>query len=188
MTDGRSGDGERLDGREIFRGRILRLEVDRVRLPNGAVMDFEIVHHPGGAAVVPLLDDGSVLLVRQYRYATGGWLLEIPAGKLDPGDSPESCALREVEEETGHRAGRIEPLGWIWTSPGIADEKIWLFLATGLQPTRQALEHDEVLTVERMPLAEAVAKAARGEIQDAKSACALLRVGHLAPALGHDFR
>lgn len=167
--------GERLATRDIFRGRTIHVAVERVRLPNGREMDMELVHHTGAAAVVPLLEDGSVLLVRQYRYATGGWLLEIPAGKLDPGESPESCAIRETEEETGYRPGELQSLGWIWTTPGFADEKIWLFLATGLRQTTQVLGDDEVLSLERMPLGEAVEKAANGEINDAKSAVALLR-------------
>ncbi|HEX9943958.1 MAG TPA: NUDIX hydrolase [Thermoanaerobaculia bacterium] len=171
--------GERLGTREIFRGRTIHVDVDRVRLPNGREMDMELVHHRGAAAVVPVLDDGTVLLVRQYRYATGGWLLEIPAGKLDSGESPETCAAREVEEETGYRPASLQPLGWIWTTPGFADEKIWLYLATGLQPTAQTLGDDEVLSLERMPLKEAVEKAARGEIHDGKSVCALLRAGYL---------
>jgi ADP-ribose pyrophosphatase len=159
----------------VFRGRTIRLNVDRVRLPNGREMDFEIVHHPGAAAVVPVLDGGEVLMVRQYRYATGGWLLEVPAGKLDPGEDPETCARREVEEEVGFRPGTLTPLGWIWATPGFADEKIWLYLATGLEATAQGLQDDEVLNVERMPLAEAVAQAASGAIEDSKSTCALLR-------------
>jgi ADP-ribose pyrophosphatase len=175
-TPASADQGQRLATRDIFRGRTIHVAVDRVRLPNGREMDMELVHHSGAAAVVPLLADGSVLLVRQYRYATGGWLLEIPAGKLDPGESPESCAVRETEEETGYRPGQLQPLGWIWTSPGFADEKIWLFLATGLEQTAQVLGDDEVLSLERMPLAEAVEKAARGEINDSKSAVALLRV------------
>ena len=170
---------ERLGTREIFRGRTFHVDVDRVRLPNGREMDVELVHHRGAAAVVPVLEDGTVLLVRQYRYATGGWLLEIPAGKLDNGESPESCALRETEEETGYRPAKLQPLGWIWTTPGFADEKIWLFLATGLAPTAQVLEDDEVLSLERMPLAEAVEKAVRGEINDSKSAVALMRTGKI---------
>ncbi len=117
-----------------------------------------------------------MLLVRQYRYATGGWLLEVPAGKLDGGESPETCAAREVEEEVGlpGRQARAE-LGWIWTTPGFADEKIWLYLATDLEETRQGLEDDEVLTIEKMPLEEAVGKASRGEIDDCKSTVGLLR-------------
>jgi len=170
---------EKLRSREIFRGRAVRLDVDTVRLPGGAEIELEMIHHPGAAAVVPLLDDGRVLLVRQVRYATGGWLLEIPAGKLDPGEGPESCALRETEEETGFRPAHLEPLGWIWTTPGFTDEKIWLYLATGLQPTRQALQEDEVLSVQTMEFDTAVEKAARGEIDDAKTVCALLRADHL---------
>lgn len=172
-----SGKGERLETREVFKGRTVRLDVDKVRLPNDKVMDFEIIHHPGAAAVVPVTDDGHVLLIRQYRYATGGFLLEIPAGKLDPGEEPEACALRETEEEVGFRPGKLQPLGWIWTTPGFTDEKIWLYLATDLKATRQELEEDEVLSIERIPLSDAVEKAARGEIHDSKSACALLRVG-----------
>jgi len=168
-------DGERIDRREIFAGRVVRLSVDRVRLPNGNVTELELIRHPGAAAAVPLASDGTVLLVRQYRYAASDWLLEVPAGKLDPGEGPEPCALREVEEETGYRPGRLDSLGWIFTTPGFTDEKIWLYLALDLVATRQELQHDEVLTVVRMPLAEAVERAAAGEIRDAKSVCALLR-------------
>lgn len=179
MTErGVLGRGERLASREIFRGRSFRLDVDRVRLPNGVEMDFEMIHHPGAAAVVPVLPDGDVLLIRQYRYATGGWLLEAPAGKLNPGEPPEDCARRETEEEIGFRPGRLLPLGWIWSSPGFLDEKIWLYLATDLEKTQQATEHDEVLEVERMPLREAIDKAVRGEIHDTKTACALMRAAH----------
>ena len=172
--------GERLESREVFRGKTIRLDVDRVRLPNGKEMDFEMIHHVGAAAVVPVLSTGEVLLIRQYRYATGGYLLEVPAGKLDPGESPETCARREVEEETGYRPGELTPLGWIWTTPGFADEKIWLYLATDLAETKQALQEDEILTLERLPFEEAVDKAASGEIHDSKTVCALLRAGRHA--------
>jgi ADP-ribose pyrophosphatase len=170
--------GERLDRREIYDGRVVRLSVDRVRLPNGNVTELEVIRHPGAAAVVPVAADGSVLLVRQYRYAAGGFLLEVPAGKLDPGEAPRACAAREVEEETGHRPGRLDPLGHIWTTPGFTDERIWLFLARDLEPTRQDLQHDEVLSVVRLPLAEAVDRALDGDIRDGKSVCALLRAAH----------
>ncbi len=169
-------DGERLERRSIYKGSIVDLSVDRVRLPNGHVMDLELIRHRGAAAVVPVDAERNVLLVRQYRYASGGWLIEVPAGKLDGGEPPETCAAREVEEETGHRALKLTPMGWIWTTPGFTDERIWLYLATGLEPTRTNLQPDEVLTVERMPLERAVELAARGEIRDAKSVCALLRV------------
>lgn len=170
---------ERLGTREIYRGRTFNVDVDRVHLPNGREVELELVHHRGAAAVVPVMEDGTVLLVRQYRYATGGWLLEIPAGKLDGGESPETCAAREAEEEVGYRPGKLEPLGWIWTTPGFADEKIWLYLATDLQVAQQGLEDDEVLSIERVPLAEAVEKAFRGEIHDSKSAIALMRASRV---------
>ena len=168
--------GERLGTQEIYRGRTIHVAVDTVRLPNDKEMDVELVHHQGAVAVVPVIGD-DVLMVRQYRYATGGWLLEIPAGKLEPDEKPEACAVRETEEETGYRPAELEPLGWIWTTPGFSDEKIWLFLAKGLEETRQELDEDEVLELERMPLREAVDKAARGEIHDGKTAVALLRAG-----------
>ncbi len=171
---------DRIDRREVFDGRIVKLSVDRVVLPNGNEVDLELIRHPGAAAVVPVDEQGNVLLVRQYRYATGGYLLEVPAGKLDGEESPEVCAVREVEEATGHRAGRLTPLGWIWTTPGFTDEKIWLYLARDLEPTRQQLQQDEVLSVERMAMAEAVRLAADGEIRDAKSVVALLRASRFA--------
>jgi ADP-ribose pyrophosphatase len=165
----------RLSRRVAYDGLILRVNVDRVALPNGREVDLELIRHPGAAAVVPLHADGAVTLIRQYRYATGGFLLEVPAGKLDAGESPESCARREVEEEAGLRPGHLHPLGFIWTTPGFTDERIWLFAATQLQPGRQNLQHDEVLEVERVPLREALALVERGELADAKSLAALVR-------------
>ena len=173
------GEAENLGSRRIFKGRVVDLSVDRVRLPNGNVCELELIRHPGAAAVVPVDSSANVLLIRQYRHATDGFLLEVPAGKLDPGESPEACAAREVQEETGFRAGRLEPLGWIWTTPGFTDEKIWLFLANELTPASQALQADEVLSVERLPLEDAISMALRGEITDAKSICALMRAKHI---------
>jgi ADP-ribose pyrophosphatase len=169
------GSAELLGRREIYRGHTFDVDVDRVRLPNGREAEMEMVRHRGATAIVPVLADGTVLLVRQSRYATGGWLLEIPAGKLDGGESPETCAARETEEEIGYHPTRLEPLGWIWTTPGFTDEKIWLFLATGLEEAQQELEADEILSIERLPLADAVEKALAGEIHDSKSVTALLR-------------
>ena len=168
-------EARRLGRKTVFDGRVVHLTVDRVELPNGNTTELEVISHPGAAAMVPLSEDGEVFLVRQFRYATGSWLLEVPAGKLDPGEEPELCAARELEEEIGHRADELIPLGWIWTTPGFTDEKIWLYLARGLEPSEQNLESDEVLTVERIPFAEAVAKVHGGEICDGKSICALLR-------------
>lgn len=164
-----------LDRRTAFTGRMLKVEVERLELPDGGTTEFEIIRHPGAAVVVPVNEAGEIFLVRQYRYATGDWLLEAPAGKLAPGEAPESCARRELEEETGWRAVELEPLGAVWSSPGFTDELLHLFLARGLQPGNQALEEAELLTVERVPLEEAVAMARDGRISDAKTVCALLR-------------
>lgn len=160
--------------RTVFRGRVLDVGVEEVELPNGVACSLEVVRHGGAAAVVPLTADGDVVLVRQFRHAAGGWLLEVPAGKLDAGERPIDCARRELAEETGVRASTWHELGWIWTTPGFCDERIWLYLASDLEPASQRLEHDELLEVVRMPLAEAVSLAEH-DMPDAKSAIALLR-------------
>jgi ADP-ribose pyrophosphatase len=172
---------ERLGETSLYRGRIVDLWLERVRLPNGAACELEIVRHRGAAAAVPVDAEGRVALVRQYRHAVGAWLLEVPAGKLDAGEAPQTCALREVEEETGMRPGRLVPLGWIWTTPGFTNERIWLYAAFDLTASEQTLEPDEALSVERLPVAEAVRRAAAGEIEDAKSVCALLRLATVLP-------
>ncbi|HVS66317.1 MAG TPA: NUDIX hydrolase [Thermoanaerobaculia bacterium] len=163
-----------LETRRIHRGKLLDLRVDRVRLPNGHQTDLELIRHPGAAAMVALDDRGQVALVRQYRHATGGWILEVPAGKLDAGEPPAVCAERELAEEIGRRPAELVELGWIWTTPGFTDEKIWLFLARRLTPVDQELEDDELLEVEILPLELAVELVHRGEIRDAKSVAALL--------------
>ncbi len=155
--------------RTVFAGRVVTLTVESVTLPNGATVDLEVIRHPGAAAVVPVGEDGRVFLVRQYRHAAGGYLLEIPAGKLDPGEDPRACAARELEEETGYRAGHLEPLLTILTTPGFTDEVIHLFRATGLTPGTQALGHDEVLEVVPMDLGTALREIRRGGIRDAKT-------------------
>ena len=170
-----------LEQRTVYTGRVLEVGIDRLRLPEGGIAELEIIRHSGGSVVLPITDAGEILLIRQYRYATGGWLLEAPAGKLEPGEAPESCAGRELEEETGWRAGELVSLGEIWTSPGFTDETLHLFLARGLQPGMQALEEAELLTVEKIPLDEAVAMALDGRITDAKTVCGVLRA---AAALG----
>ena len=175
---------EVLERRTEYKGRVVHLQLERIRLPDGPECSLEIIRHQGAAAVLPVDGQGRVVLVRQYRHATGGWLLELPAGKLDPGEDPASCALRELEEETGWRAGKLEPMGWIWTTPGFCDERIWLFRATQLSAGRQALEEDEVLTLETLPLAEAVRMALDGDIADSKTVCALLRAAAMAPDEG----
>jgi len=159
--------------REIYRGRVVHLFVEPVTLPNGHQFELEVVRHPGASAIVALTAADEVLLVRQYRHAVGGYIYEVPAGKLD-GEAPEVCARRELIEEAGVEAGRLEPLGSIVTTPGFSDEVIHLFLATELRPAHQQLEPDEVLTVEKVPFATALAMCARGAIRDAKSMSALM--------------
>jgi ADP-ribose pyrophosphatase len=153
-----------------------RVEVSRERvvLPNGRELWLDIVHHPGAAAVVPFTGEAEVALIRQYRHAAGGQILEVPAGKLDGGEAPELCAERELAEEAGFRAGRLVPLGRIWTTPGFTDEVIHLFAAFDLTPTALRPEDDEVIEVMRVPLDDALEMIWRGELRDAKSALALI--------------
>jgi ADP-ribose pyrophosphatase len=155
---------------------VVNLDVETVTLPNGATVDLEIIRHPGAVAVVPLKDDGTVLLIRQYRHAAGGYIYEVPAGKLDPGEEPRHCAARELEEEVGHRASCLTHLLSFYTTPGFTDEVIHLFLATGLTPGTQKLDHDEVLDVVEMPLDETVQRIADGTIRDGKTIIGLQTV------------
>ena len=162
-----------------WRGAFLEVVTEEVELPNGNRIDLDLVRHPGASAVVPFVSDDEVLLLRQYRYAAGGDLWEVPAGKLDPGETPETCAARELEEEAGRRAGRLEPLGPMFASPGFTDEKIWLFAAFDLTEVPQRLEADEVIELERMPFSRALDMIWSGELTDAKSQLALLKAAHL---------
>ena len=166
--------------------RFLRFGRERVRLPNGREIELDIVRHPGAAAVVPFLSRDEVLLIRQFRHAAGGYILEVPAGKLDAGESPERCAQRELEEEAGRRAGRIEKLGWIYTTPGFTDEVIHLFAAFELEgiPTRHQV--DEVIELVPMSLSEALRRVWAGDIPDAKSALALLHAARRVGLLSSD--
>ncbi len=156
----------------------IRVSTERVTLPNGHTTELDIIHHPGAAAVVPFPAPDQVLLIRQFRHATGGHILEVPAGKLDAGEAPEDCAARELEEEAGQRAGRLQALGWIWTTPGFTDERIFLFAAFELSPVAQRLGSDEVIELVRMPLSEALEGVWSGRINDGKSALALLHAAH----------
>jgi ADP-ribose pyrophosphatase len=170
-----------ISSQAIYKGRVVDLSLDQVMLPNGNQTDLEMIRHPGAAVVLPIVtgDDGvdCALLVRQYRYAADGWLLEVPGGKLDGPEDPEVCARRELEEEIGLEAGELIGLGSILTTPGFTDERIWLYLSRDLKPTDggPALEDDEVLEVQRIPLSEAVSRAIDGDIIDAKTVATLLR-------------
>ena len=154
---------------QIYAGRVVTLNVETVTLPNGVTVDLEIIHHPGAAAVVPMKDQETVVLIRQYRHAAGGFILEIPAGKLNPGEDPRDCAARELEEEIGYRAGAFELLTSVLTTPGFTDEVIHIYRGTGLIKGRQNLGHDEVLEVIEMPLAEAIRAIHKGTIRDGKT-------------------
>lgn len=165
-----------------YTGRVISLDVDEVRFPDGNVGKLEMIRHPGASAVVPLLtEEGSdkpasdpmVLLIHQYRYAAEGYLYEVPAGRLDPGEVPAQCAVRELKEETGYDAERVEHLITMFTTPGFTDEKIHLFVATGLRAGESHRESDEFLELTPVRLSVAIAMIASGEIQDAKTALAL---------------
>lgn len=168
-----------LETRELFRGRILRLEVDRVELEDGSVSSREVVRHPGGAAILPLDADGQVTLVRQFRYAFGQELLEIPAGKLEPGEDPKTAAIRELEEECGLVAGAVTDLGCIYPSVGYDDEIIHLYLARDLRSTEARPDAGEFVSLERYPLSTLADMAESGVLRDAKTVTAVLKTRSL---------
>ncbi|MBW2270771.1 MAG: NUDIX hydrolase [Deltaproteobacteria bacterium] len=169
--------------RRVYKGAMIEVVTEDVSLPNGRTVPLDLVRHPGAAAVVPFLGDDEILLIRQYRFAVGGEILEVPAGKLDPGETPTECAARELEEETGWRPGRLEHLATILTTPGFTNERIHLFAAFELEAGRQDLQHDEMIEVVPMPIDAALDAIWRGELPDAKSALALVhaarRIGRL---------
>jgi len=153
----------------IYTGRVVTLNLETVALPNGLSVELEVVRHPGAAAIVPMKDEGTVVLIRQYRVAAGGYIYEIPAGKLDPGEDPTDCATRELEEEIGYRAERIEKLATFFTAPGFTDEIMHLYVANNLVRGTQRLDLDEVLEVVEMPLKTAMNHIQDGTIRDAKT-------------------
>jgi ADP-ribose pyrophosphatase len=173
------GDDVRISSTRAYTGRVISLDVDRVRFPDGTTGELEIIRHPGASAIVPFLTDPAgadpqLLLLRQYRYATGGTLYEIPAGRLDPGERPEQCARRELLEETGCTAESIVPLTSMFTTPGFTDERIHLFLASGLTRGEAQREADEFIEVETIALSVALRMVETGAIQDAKTALGIL--------------
>lgn len=172
-------DSPRISTRRMYTGRIINLDIDTVRFPNGSTGELEMIRHPGASAVVPFLSDPSgedpqILLIRQYRYAAERYLYEVPAGRLDAGEAPDVCARRELKEETGCEAERVEYLTTIYTTPGFTDEKIHVFMAVGLTRGENAREADEFIELETMSLSHALSLTEKGEIQDAKTVVALL--------------
>lgn len=162
--------------KNIYSGKVLTLNIDTVTLPNGVTVGLEIVRHPGAAAVVPLKDDGTVILIRQFRHAADGFIYEIPAGKLNPGEDPKVCASRELEEEVGYRAGTLYLIASIFTAPGFTDEVIHIYKATNMTKGRQQLDKDEVLEIVEMPLSKAIEMIRSGTIRDAKTMVGLQSV------------
>ncbi|MET0625795.1 MAG: NUDIX hydrolase [Pyrinomonadaceae bacterium] len=164
---------EVLSSEEVYAGRLVRVARDTVREGDKTYVR-EVVGHPGGAAAVPVFEDGSVAFVSQYRHPTRRYVLEIPAGKLDPGERPAETAAREMEEELGIVPGRLEQLSEFYTTPGFCAERLWVFLATELRETALRREEDEIIEVVRLPLTRALEMVASGEIDDAKTIIGLL--------------
>jgi ADP-ribose pyrophosphatase len=169
----------KISSRRVYTGKIISLDADTVRFPDGSVGELEMVRHPGASAVVPFVsdpagEDPQILLIKQYRYAAEGYLYEIPAGRLEPGEAPPHCALRELREETGCTAERVEFMLTMLTTPGFTDERIHLFMATGLERGETAHEADEFMTIETVTLSRALRLIQEGEIKDAKTALAIL--------------
>ena len=169
-----------IERRPVHQGRIVDLGVDTVRFPDGSTGELEMIRHSGAAAVLPVLSDldgpdPQIVLIRQYRYAAGGRLYEVPAGRPDrPGEPWEECARRELREETGLEAGTLRPLTSIWTTPGFTDERIHLFMATELTAGETEFDADEFVETVKLPLSEALRMVRDGEITDGKTMCTLL--------------
>lgn len=165
---------ELIESQSVFKGMVFEIERDRLREENGFEIVREVVRHPGGAGCLPLFDNGQVVLVNQYRHPTRRELLEIPAGKIEADETPIKCAARELEQEAGIRARRIEKLADFYSTPGFCEERLYVYLATDLEQVERNLDHDEFVEVVFLPLAEAVAMVGRGEIEDSKTIIALL--------------
>ncbi len=168
-----------LSSDEIFRGVIMSVHRDKVELQNGRTSFREVVEHSGGVGVLALLEDGTVPMVRQFRYPFGREVLEIPAGKLEPGEDPLSCARRELSEETGFEAASFTSLGRLFPSPGYCHEILYTYLARDLRHGDAHLDPGEFLSVEYFPLSELVAMAMRGELEDAKTVMAVLKADRI---------
>jgi len=180
MPDPNTSLPEFIDSKKVFAGRVFEVTVDTVREGDSTYVR-EVVHHPGSAVILPAFDDGTIALVRQYRHPAVKYLLELPAGTLNKQERPDEGAARELEEELGLVAGKLEKLAEFFVSPGFCAEKMWLYLATELTETAQRLEDDEFIEVVRMPVGRALQMITDGEIEDAKTIIGLMLAG---PRLG----
>jgi ADP-ribose pyrophosphatase len=169
-----------LNSVERFRGRVVNITIDTIQ-EGDKVYEREVVHHTGSAVIVPVYDDGTIALVRQYRHPAVRYLLEAPAGTLRRGEAPEDGAKRELEEELGVVSSRLEKLSEFFVSPGFCEEKMWVYLATELTETQQQLDEDEVLEIVRIPFSQALSMITTGEIEDAKT---IIGVMLAAPRIG----
>lgn len=160
--------------RVLHKGRKFDFEVVTLRTSRGRTLEREVVRHPGAVVIVPVLESGEIVLIRNHRFAVGAWLLECPAGTMEPPEEAEACARRELVEETGYEAATLEPLGWFYTTPGLTDERMHAFVAKGLRPVGQRLEEDEFIRVEPLGAARVMEMIGRGEMTDAKSMLAIL--------------
>jgi len=169
----------KIGSRRVYTGRVLNLDIDQVRFPDNSTGELEIIRHPGASAVLPFLSEPSgadpqILLIKQYRYAAEDFLYEVPAGRLDPNEDPADCARRELMEETGCAAARIEPLYTFYTTPGFIDERIHGFMATGITRGESRREADEFMTLETLTLSRALELIKSGDIRDGKTAVLIL--------------
>lgn len=169
----------KVSGKRSYTGRIIAVDTDTVRFPDGSTGELDMIRHPGASAVIPFLgapdgDDPQLLLIKQYRYAAEQYLYEVPAGRLEPGEDPRDCAIRELREEVGCRAAKMEFLTTIYTTPGFTDERIHLYMATGLERGATAHEADEFMTVETVTLSNALRLIEEGVISDGKTVVAIL--------------
>jgi ADP-ribose pyrophosphatase len=179
VSENQRAEPGQISSEPVYMGRIVKLYKDTVRFPDGSTGQLDVVRHPGASAVVPFLtdptgDDPQLLLIKQYRYAAGGFIYEIPAGMLDEGEDPLQCAHRELKEEVGCTAKNMEHLFTLLTTPGFTDERINIYMATGLERGDTAHESDEFLTIETMTLSFALGLIQKGEIQDGKTALGIL--------------
>lgn len=174
---------KKLESKEIFYGKVIHLTHDKVLLENGHETYREIMHHNGASVIIAFDEDDRLLMVRQFRYAIGEEVLELPAGKIDPGETPEQCAMRELIEETGYRAGKMTELGVIHPSVAYTNEAVYLFYAENLTKEQQKLDEDEFLTVEHIDFSQALDMVMNGEITDSKAQIGILKINNIRQEL-----